>query len=153
MMSRYDLWKETAAWWHLEGEACDQRSLRWFGPDYSAGIPKNIYILDPRRMRNEEPLAHNAHCVITHENRRWFYQTDTDIIPILRDELIHFRDWPSAVSHPVRLFRAASVRCRRHPCRLFLPLVGADYGTSPCGLVPLEPGKRRKPPGGPGSGT
>jgi HK97 family phage portal protein len=87
-MSRYDLWKETAAWWHLEGEA-----FWWFGPDYSAGIPKSIYVLDPRRMRNEEPLPHNAHCFITHENRRWFYQTDSELIPILQDELIHFRDW------------------------------------------------------------
>jgi HK97 family phage portal protein len=88
MMSRYDLWKETAAWWHLEGEA-----FWWFGPDYSAGIPKTLYVLDPRRMRNEEPLAHGVDRFITHKNRRWFYQTDTDIIPIFRDELIHFRDW------------------------------------------------------------
>jgi hypothetical protein len=51
-MSRYDLWEETAAWWHLEGEA-----FWWFGPDYSAGIPKAIYMLDPRRMRNEEPVG------------------------------------------------------------------------------------------------
>jgi HK97 family phage portal protein len=87
-MSRYDLWKETAAWWHLEGEA-----FWWFGPEYSAGIPKAIYILDPRRMRNEEPLAHNVNCFVAGENRRWFFEADTGIIPILRDELIHFRDW------------------------------------------------------------
>jgi HK97 family phage portal protein len=87
-MSRYDLWKETAAWWHLEGEA-----FWWFGPEYSAGIPRNIYILDPRRMRNEEPLLRGIGDFVTHKNRRWFYQTDTDIIPILRDELIHFKDW------------------------------------------------------------
>jgi HK97 family phage portal protein len=86
--SRYDLWKETAAWWHLEGEA-----FWWFGPEYSAGIPKSIYVLDPRRMRNEELLLKDAGSFITHKNRRWFYQTDTDLIPILRDELIHFRDW------------------------------------------------------------
>jgi hypothetical protein len=29
-LSRYDLWKATAAWWHLEGEA-----FWWFGPDYT----------------------------------------------------------------------------------------------------------------------
>jgi HK97 family phage portal protein len=86
MMSRYDLWKETAAWWHLEGEA-----FWWFGPDYSGGIPKALYVLDPRRMRNEEPG--NRGNGITSENRRWFYQTDTEAIPILRDELIHFKDW------------------------------------------------------------
>jgi HK97 family phage portal protein len=92
-MSRYDLWKETAAWWHLEGEACDLWSLRWFGPEYSAGIPKAIYILDPRRMRNEESLFPGIDRFFTHKNRRWFYQTDTEIIPILGDELIHFKDW------------------------------------------------------------
>jgi HK97 family phage portal protein len=86
--SRYDLWKETAAWWHLEGEA-----FWWFGPEYSAGIPKTLYILDPRRMRNEEPLPHGVNRFVAHENRRWFYQTDTELIPILRDELIHFKDW------------------------------------------------------------
>jgi HK97 family phage portal protein len=88
MMSRYDLWKETAAWWHLEGEA-----FWWFGPEYSAGIPETIYILDPRRMRNEEPLGRGVGNFIVHKNRRWFYQTDSDLIPILRDELIHFKDW------------------------------------------------------------
>jgi HK97 family phage portal protein len=88
MMSRYDLWKETAAWWHLEGEA-----FWWFGPEYAGGIPKSIYILDPRKMRNEEPVPHGVDSFGTRENRRWFYQTGTDIIPVLRDELIHFRDW------------------------------------------------------------
>jgi hypothetical protein len=29
-LSRYDLWKETAAWWNLEGEA-----FWWFGPEYT----------------------------------------------------------------------------------------------------------------------
>jgi hypothetical protein len=48
-LSRFDLWKETAAWWFLEGEA-----FWWFGPDYAGGLPKELYILDPRRMRHEE---------------------------------------------------------------------------------------------------
>ncbi|GHU18080.1 hypothetical protein FACS1894163_09710 [Spirochaetia bacterium] len=74
--SRYDLWKETAAWWHLEGEA-----FWWFGPDYGGGIPKALYVLDLRRMRHEE------------QNRRWFYQTNVELIPILPDEIIHFKDW------------------------------------------------------------
>ncbi|GHU51842.1 hypothetical protein FACS189496_0970 [Bacilli bacterium] len=74
--SRYDLWKETAAWWHLEGEA-----FWWFGHDYGGGIPKALHILDPRRMRHEE------------QNRRWFYQTNVELIPILPDEIIHFKDW------------------------------------------------------------
>jgi HK97 family phage portal protein len=63
LMSRYDLWKETAAWWYLEGEA-----FWWAGPEYSGGVPKELHVL-------------------------WFYQTNTELIPILQDELIHFRDW------------------------------------------------------------
>jgi HK97 family phage portal protein len=89
MMSGYDLWKETAAWWFLEGEA-----YWWAGPDYSGGIPKELYVLDPRRLRNEGykkmddliGVAGGTHC-------RWFYETGTEIIPILNDELIQFRDW------------------------------------------------------------
>jgi hypothetical protein len=41
-LSRYDLWKETAAWWHIEGEAGGQRPLRRFGPDYTGGLPREI---------------------------------------------------------------------------------------------------------------
>jgi HK97 family phage portal protein len=82
--SCYDLWKETAAWWFIEGEA-----FWWFGSDYSGGIPRNIYILDPRRMRHELNFKNEFEI----KNRRWFYQTDTEIIPILNDELIHFREW------------------------------------------------------------
>ncbi|MDR0456246.1 MAG: phage portal protein [Treponema sp.] len=41
-LSRYDLWKETAGWWFLEGEA-----FWWFGPDYSGGLPREIFILNP----------------------------------------------------------------------------------------------------------
>jgi HK97 family phage portal protein len=88
LMSRYDLWKETAAWWYLEGEV-----FWWFGPDYAGGIPKEIYILDPRRMRNEGGDVVTLNSLFVQKSRRWFYQTDTEIIPILHDELIHFRDW------------------------------------------------------------
>jgi len=76
--SRFDLWKETAAWWFLEGEA-----FWWFGGDYSGGLPDEIIILDPRKMRYDEHL----------NNGRWYYHTDTEIIPILNDEIIHFREW------------------------------------------------------------
>jgi HK97 family phage portal protein len=84
-LSRFDLWKETAAWWYLEGEA-----FWWFGPDYAGGLPKGVYILDPRRMRHEGAGFGE---ITFGFGRRWFYQTDTETIPILRDELIHFRDW------------------------------------------------------------
>jgi HK97 family phage portal protein len=87
-LSRYDLWKETAAWWFIEGEA-----FWWFGPDYSGGVPKKIFILDPRKMRHEGELAAGLDFDFRHIPRRWFYQSGTELIPILSDELLHFRDW------------------------------------------------------------
>jgi HK97 family phage portal protein len=86
LTGRYDLWKETAAWWYLEGEA-----FWWAGPDYAGGIPEELYVLDPRRMRHEgEGIVRGD---FPGTPRRWFYQAGTELIPILRDELIHFRDW------------------------------------------------------------
>lgn len=78
-LSRFDLWKETAAWWYLEGEA-----FWYFGDSYSGGIPNTFTILNPRRisMRIENGRV-----------SRWFYETDNEIIPMLSDEVIHFRDW------------------------------------------------------------
>jgi HK97 family phage portal protein len=87
LMSGYDLWKETAAWWYLEGEA-----YWWAGPDYSGGIPKELFVLDPRRLRNEGYMGEVAG-VFRGTNRRWFYDTGNESIPILTDELIQFRDW------------------------------------------------------------
>jgi HK97 family phage portal protein len=93
-MSRYDLWKETAAWWYLEGEA-----FWWAGPEYSGGIPKELYVLDPRRLRHEGESGYpTGNFGVLSGNfstarHRWFYQTGTELIPILQDELIHFRDW------------------------------------------------------------
>jgi HK97 family phage portal protein len=84
-LSRYDLWKETAAWWSLEGEA-----FWWFGPDYAGGLPKAIYILNPRNIRLENAGPGET---FKHGGRRWFYHAGTELIPILSDELIHFRDW------------------------------------------------------------
>ena len=93
-LSRYDLWKETAAWWFLEGEA-----FWWYGENYSGGIPTEIYILDPRKMRCESELSGCLLSAGQLDNglhltpRRWFYQTPTDLVPILSDELVHFRDF------------------------------------------------------------
>ncbi|MFP3041606.1 phage portal protein [Treponema primitia] len=87
-MSRYDLWKETAAWWLLEGEA-----FWWFGPDYAGGLPKALYILDPRRVRHEGYNGLDVKNDFTGKSRRWFYQTDVALLPLLPDEIIHFRDW------------------------------------------------------------
>ena len=78
-LSGFDLWKETAAWWHLEGEA-----FWYFGDSYSGGIPQSIYVLNPRRMTMR---IENGAVV------RWFYSSEGDVVPILPDEIIHFRDW------------------------------------------------------------
>ena len=87
-LSRYDLWKETAAWWYLEGEA-----FWWFGENYSGGLPKEIYILDPRKMRHEGELSGGFDFGFRHIPRRWFYHSGSELIPILSDEIIHFRDF------------------------------------------------------------
>ena len=87
-LSRYDLWKETAAWWHLEGEA-----FWWFGPDYSGGIPEELYILNPRKLQTELSGVGGLHDELVRSRRRWFYQCGHERIPIFSDELIHFKDW------------------------------------------------------------
>ena len=87
-LSRYDLWKETAAWWHLEGEV-----FWWFGPDYTGGLPREIYVLNPRKLQHEGESFGVLKNNFKNNTRRWFYHTDTELIPILADELIHFRDW------------------------------------------------------------
>lgn len=93
VMNRFDLWKVTSAWWFLEGEA-----FWFFGDDYKAGIPREIFVLNPRKMR---AWAENG--VV----RRWFYSTDKGEVPILPwscasltarvcilpDEIIHFKEW------------------------------------------------------------
>jgi HK97 family phage portal protein len=83
-LSGYDLWKETATWWHIEGEA-----FWWFGPDYAGGLPKELFILNPRKIRHEGDMIGD----FKNNTRRWFYHAGTELIPILSDELIHFRDW------------------------------------------------------------
>ena len=87
-LSRFDLWKETAAWWLLEGEA-----FWWFGEDYSGGLPREIYILDPRKLRHEGEFSGGFNFDFRNKPRRWFYQAGTELIPILSDELVHFREW------------------------------------------------------------
>jgi len=86
-VSRYDLWKETAAWWLLEGEA-----FWWFGPEYAGGLPKQLHILNPRKLQLEgEGLDLGGE--FKNKKRRWFYHAGTELVPIFSDELIHFRDW------------------------------------------------------------
>jgi HK97 family phage portal protein len=92
VMNRFDLWKATSAWWFLEGEA-----FWFFGDNYKAGIPEEIFVLNPRKMRaqvhgravrNERPAWTDNGVV-----RRWFYSTDKGEVPIFPDEIIHFKDW------------------------------------------------------------
>jgi HK97 family phage portal protein len=86
-LSRYDLWKETAAWWFIEGEA-----FWWFGSDYSGGIPNQLHILNPRKLQMEyEGLDMQSN--LTNKKRRWFYNAGSELVPIFSDELIHFKDW------------------------------------------------------------
>jgi HK97 family phage portal protein len=85
-LSRYDLWKETAAWWHIEGEA-----FWWFGPEYAGGLPIEIYALNPRKLRHEGAGGFDNE--LKNNSRRWFYHAGSEIIPIFSDELVHFRDW------------------------------------------------------------
>ena len=86
-LSRYDLWKETAAWWLIEGEA-----FWWFGPDYSGGLPKQLHVLNPRQLQLERD-GMDVQSEIKNKKRRWFYNTGAELVPIFSDELIHFRDW------------------------------------------------------------
>jgi HK97 family phage portal protein len=86
-LSRYDLWKETAAWWFIEGEA-----FWWYGPDYSGGLPKQLYVLNPRRIQLEgEGL--DVQDSLAPKKLRWFYNAGSELVPIFSDELIHFKDW------------------------------------------------------------
>jgi len=87
-LSRYDMWKETSAWWFLEGEA-----FWWFGENYSGGLPKEIFVLNPRNMKHEGELYGSVNFGFNNTPRRWFYQCGTELIPILSDEIIHFRDF------------------------------------------------------------
>ena len=79
--SRFDLWKQTCAWWSLDGEA-----FWWFGEDYSCGIPKEFHVLNPRYMQ---------HVVNDGKVTKWVYTQGGTGKPfiILPDELIHFKDW------------------------------------------------------------
>jgi HK97 family phage portal protein len=87
-LSRFDLWKETAAWWHIEGEA-----FWWFGPDYAGGLPKELFVLNPRKLQHEVNGIGGLDETTNTASRRWFYHAGTELIPILSDELIHFKDW------------------------------------------------------------
>ena len=90
-MSRFDLWKQTCAWWSLDGEA-----FWWFGENYVCGIPNEIFILNPRCMQ---------HVVNEGKITKWIYTEEGSGRPIviLPDEVIHFKDW-----NPWNVYRGVS---------------------------------------------
>ena len=90
-LSRYDLWKQTCAWWSLDGEA-----FWWFGENYVCGIPTEIFILNPRYMQ---------HVVDGGKITKWVYTEEGSGRPlmILPDEVIHFKDW-----NPWNVYRGVS---------------------------------------------
>ena len=90
-LSRFDLWKQTCAWWSLDGEA-----FWWFGESYSCGLPQEIFILNPRNMQ---------HVVNNGKVTKWVYTEEGCGRPvvILPDEIIHFKDW-----NPWNVFRGVS---------------------------------------------
>lgn len=79
--SRFDLWKQTCAWWSLDGEA-----FWWFGENYTCGVPQEIFVLSPRKMQH---VVENGKLI------KWVYTGSEDSRPIiiLPDEIIHFKDW------------------------------------------------------------
>jgi len=78
VMNRFDLWKATSAWWFLEGEAF------WFFGELQSRNTLEIFVLNTWKMR---AWAENSVVL------RWFYSTDTGEVPILPDEIIHFKEW------------------------------------------------------------
>ena len=90
-LSRFDLWKQTCAWWSLDGEA-----FWWFGENYVCGIPTEIFILNPRYMQ---------HVVDGGKITNWVYTEEGSGRPlmILPDEVIHFKDW-----NPWNVYRGVS---------------------------------------------
>ena len=80
-MSRFDLWKQTCAWWSLEGEA-----FWWFGESYTCGVPCEFKVLSPRHIQH---VVENGRVV------KWVYTDSENGKPcvILPDEIIHFKDW------------------------------------------------------------
>ena len=79
------MWKETAAWWLIEDEV-----FWWFMPDYSGGLPKKLYILNPRKLQLEgEGLDVCKQSLLGDfiKKRRWFYHAGAELVPIFSDEL------------------------------------------------------------------
>lgn len=79
-LSCFDLWKQTVSYWSLYGEC-----FWWFGKDYSAGMPRELHVINPSRM---------SECIENGKITKWFCSAEeggqTVIFP---NELVHFKDW------------------------------------------------------------
>lgn len=72
-MSASSLWFWSQMWWDLEGEF-----FWWWGPDYHAGIPNQIFVINPRRMYFEK------------FTKTWIYTNDEGTqIPLRPEEFLH----------------------------------------------------------------
>ena len=78
-MSRFELWQRTAAWWSLEGEA-----FWYFGNDYASGVPKELHVLNPRKI---QAVMNSG------EITKWVYEGNREKFIILPSEIIHFKNW------------------------------------------------------------
>lgn len=78
-MSRFELWQRTAAWWSLEGEA-----FWYFGNDYASGVPKELHVLNPRKI---QAVMNSG------EITKWVYEENREKFIILPSEIIHFKNW------------------------------------------------------------
>lgn len=78
-MSRFELWQRTAAWWSLEGEA-----FWYFGNDYASGVPKELHVLNPRKI---QAVMNSG------EITKWVYEGNREKFIILLSEIIHFKNW------------------------------------------------------------
>ncbi len=78
-MSRFELWQRTSAWWSLEGEA-----FWYFGNDYASGVPKELHVLNPRKIQAVMNCG---------EITKWVYEGNREKFIILPSEIIHFKNW------------------------------------------------------------
>lgn len=78
-MSWFELWQRTAAWWSLEGEA-----FWYFGNDYASGVPKELHVLNPRKI---QAVMNSG------EITKWVYEGNREKFIILPSEIIHFKNW------------------------------------------------------------
>jgi HK97 family phage portal protein len=85
LFSNSELWEATAGWLFSENEA-----FWWFGTDFGGlRMPKEIHVLDPRRIYHYVEERDGIGEVV-----RWVYYSPGGArVPILQDEMIHFRRW------------------------------------------------------------